>query len=199
MLNHKGTTTIYTKRLILRAIDVDDYKDIYKYTVKGEVAKYVSWTPHKSIEETKAICEKWVSEYVNGDRYNWAIVYNNTVIGNIDVLKIVDEIAVMGWQIDSLHWNKGIMTEAATAVRDYLFSDIGINRMEASYLKENIASGKVMRKIKMRMMTVNEVRNSVSFKLNGFIEINGMPLVNYVITRNMWENLKCEEQSDKNN
>lgn len=142
-LTHKGTQVIKTERLTLRPVKADDYKDMYKFTSKEEVAKYVSWSVHKSIDDTKALCEMWAGEYKNGDRYNWAIVYDNTVIGNIDVVKIVGTTAFLDWQIDSDYWNQGIVTEAALAVRDYLFSQIGVTAIEATHIDRNIGSGRV--------------------------------------------------------
>ena len=41
MLNHKGTQAIKTERLLLRKIKESDYKDMYVFTVKEDVAKYV--------------------------------------------------------------------------------------------------------------------------------------------------------------
>ena len=52
MLSHKGTREIRTNRLFLREIKESDYKDIYKYTSKDEVSKYVTWDTHKSINDT---------------------------------------------------------------------------------------------------------------------------------------------------
>lgn len=43
MLSHKGTQTIKTERLLLREIKESDFRDIYEYAKKEEVAKYVSW------------------------------------------------------------------------------------------------------------------------------------------------------------
>lgn len=43
MLIHKGTQTIKTERLLLREIKESDFRDIYEYAKKEEVAKYVSW------------------------------------------------------------------------------------------------------------------------------------------------------------
>lgn len=37
----KGTKEIRTKRFLLRQIRISDYEDIYKYTSKEEVARYV--------------------------------------------------------------------------------------------------------------------------------------------------------------
>lgn len=184
MLNHKGTQTLCTKRLTLREIRADDYMDMYVYTVKEEVAKYVSWTPHESIEDTKALCKMWESEYSNNDRYNWAIVYDGKVIGSIDVVKIIDTTAFLGWQIDSDYWNKGIMTEAAIAVRDYMFSQIGIENLEAEHLKENIGSGRVMQKIGMKEIPILD---SQAYKVRQITEIDGIPIICYKLTKEEWE------------
>lgn len=199
MLNHKGTQTIKTERLTLRRIQENDYKDMYKYTVKEEVAKYVSWTPHESIEDTKAICKMWASEYSNNDRYNWAIVYKNTVIGSIDVVKIIETTAMLGWQIDSTYWNRGIVTEAAIAVRDYLFNEIGIETIEAEYVDKNIGSGRVMQKIGMTQIPL---KDSLSYSVRRIAEVDGMPIICYKLTKKDWKIkqdvtiLKVEKDTD---
>lgn len=186
MLNHKGTQTIYTERLVLRKIREEDYMDMYRYTVKEEVARYVSWSVHKSIEDTMAICKMWADEYKNGDKYHWAIVYNNRVIGNIEIVKIIDATAMIGWQIDSEHWNKGIVTEAATAVRDYMFSQIGIEVLEAEYVEKNIGSGRVMQKIGMKEIPCKE---SKTYQVRGLTEVDGIPIICYKLTKEEWKKL----------
>lgn len=81
---------------MLRKIREDDYRDMFRYTSNEEVAKYVTWSVQKSIEDTKAICKIWTDEYKNGYKYHWAIVYNNRVIGNIEIVKIIDTTAMIG-------------------------------------------------------------------------------------------------------
>ena len=44
------------------------------------------------------------------------------------------------------YWNQGIMPEAAKAVIDYLFSEIGVNRVGISHAVKNPASGRVAQK-----------------------------------------------------
>lgn len=187
MLNHKGSQTIYTQRLMLREIRENDYMDMHRYTTKEEVARYVSWTVHKSIDETKALCKSWANEYKNGDKYHWAIVYNGIVIGNIEIVKIAGTTANLGWQIDSEYWNQGIMTEAAAAVRDYMFEQIGIEVLEAEYLKENIGSGRVMQKIGMNEIPVLD---SQAYQERQTTEIDGIPIISYRLTKAEWEKLK---------
>ena len=149
MLNHIGTQDIKTKRLLLRKIKESDYFDMYRYANKPEVARYVSWPVHTEPKQTKKLCKMWANEYVNKDRYNWAIVFNNRVIGSIDITKIFEDKAYIGWQIDNSFWNQGIMTEAAIAVLKYMFENVGITTLYSSYIPENIGSGRVMEKIGM--------------------------------------------------
>lgn len=48
------------------------------------------------------------------------------------------------------HWNKGIITEAASAVLDYGFSDLQLEEIVAGVKPLNIASVRVLEKIGMR-------------------------------------------------
>ena len=187
-MNSMGTQEIKTERLLLRKIKEADCYDMYKYTVKEEVAKYVSWSPHKSLDETKALCKMWEDEYKNGNRYNWAIVYNNAVIGSIDVVKLVGSSAFLGWQIDSTYWNMGIMTEAATAVRDYLFEKVQIDTIYASHITVNIGSGRVMQKIGMKPVSCEEYCTVCQKEPKS--EVDGLPLSFYKISKTEWKSIK---------
>lgn len=189
MLNHRGTRPIKTERLLLRAVKKEDYKDMYLYTKKEEVSRYVSWNVHKSSEETKALCEMWAGEYENPDRYNWAIVLNGRVIGSIDIVKIVGSSAVIGWQLDSDFWNKGIMTEAAAAVRDYMFLEVGIDALFASFIKENAGSGRVMAKIGMKEVTAEKYYEKLGDTKEHSAEIDGRPIGFYRLTKDEWRKL----------
>lgn len=182
MLNHKGTQEIQTERLLLRAVRAEDYKDMYEYMSIEKMSRYVTWECHKNENVTKELCEMWANQYTD-ERYNWAITLDGKAIGNMDVIKIYDNIAYMGWQISPAHWNKGMVTEAAKAVFDFLFSQIGVEAIEASYIKENIASGRVMQKAGMRSIPTEE---SIYYKLNNTSEMKGMPVISYKLTREEW-------------
>lgn len=183
-MNHIGTQEIKTERLLLRKVRKSDYKDMYKFTAKEEVARYVSWSPHKSIKETKVLCKMWAEEYEKSVRYNWAIVYENTVIGGIDVVKIVGDSAFLGWMLDSTCWNKGIMAEAAAAVRDFLFDQVQFKNIYAVHITENIGSGRVMQKIGMKPVSCEEYCDACEKEVTH--EVRGMPCSFYRITKEEW-------------
>ena len=56
----------------------------------------------------------------------------------------------MGYWLGREHWNNDYCTEASRAVLKYGFEVLRLNRIFATHLSRNPASGKVMQKIGMR-------------------------------------------------
>ncbi|MBZ9689707.1 GNAT family N-acetyltransferase [Clostridium estertheticum] len=154
MLMIKGTQIINTDRLLLRKYEACDAPDMFKnWANDSEVTKFLSWKPHNNVEDTKEIIEQWVNKYEN-NIYNWAIELKeiSEVIGDISIVKL-DETSYsceIGYCMSRKYWSMGIMSESLTAVIDYLFSEVGFNRIAAMHDTNNIASGKVMLKSGMR-------------------------------------------------
>ena len=153
MLNHKGTKTIETDRLILRQFTMEDAEAMFRnWASDDEVTKYLSWHSHRSVEETQAIVSGWVNCGI--DAYKWAITlksHGDEPIGSLCIAQISEKslMAHFGYALGKHWWNQGIMTEALSAVIDYLFDEVGFNRIESRHDVENIGSGAVMRKCGM--------------------------------------------------
>lgn len=152
-LTHLGTNTIKTERLILRQFQLRDNADMFQWASNPDVVKFLSYEPHKTMEETNAILTSWVKSYNEMSTYNWAIEFQGVVIGNISVVDKDDECFTchLGWQIDKPYWNKGIMTEAAKAVVDYLFDQVHYDRITSGCDTRNIGSSRVMQKTGMTL------------------------------------------------
>lgn len=154
-MNHIGTKKIETERLILRRFELSDAKEMFdNYTSHEKVTAYLTWKPHKSVEDTKQYLKEVVlPAYQKLDCYRWAIVLkeNGQVIGVIDAPLSVDKNkkAQLGWVIGDKYWGRGIMPEAGKAVLQYLFN-IGYERIEAIHFVDNKKSGRVMQKIGMK-------------------------------------------------
>jgi len=58
--------------------------------------------------------------------------------------------AELGYWIGVPHWGRGYATEAAMAMVRYGFEALDLQRIFASHVTKNVASGKVLRKIGMR-------------------------------------------------
>lgn len=144
-----GTRTLETDRLTLRRYTVADAEAMYANWASDDVVtEYLTWPTHPDSEVTRVVLETWVEQYEEDGFYNWGIVYDGTVIGNIAVVNASenDERAEIGYCIGRAWWGKGIMTEALGAVMDFLFGEVGLHRIFLRYDVANIGSGRVMEK-----------------------------------------------------
>ena len=169
MLNHSGTQTLSTERLTLRAFCALDAAPMYKnWASNPDVTKFLTWDVHPNVEASKEIIEIWMSQYEKPHTYNWAIVLDelDEPIGGISVVGLDDEneSCEIGYCISTEYWNKGIVTEAFNVVIDYLFEDVGFNRIVARHDPENPASGKVMAKCGM---TLEGISRSIKKRKDG--------------------------------
>jgi len=151
MSNYK----IETDRLVLRHFTLMDAEDMFKnWASDPRVCAHMTWTAHPNVEETKRVISLWLAEYEIGNNYQWGIVDKATekligAIGAVGGNKRARSV-MLGFGIAYDYWNKGIMTEAAKAVRDFFFDIEGFNRVGAGHDVRNVASGKVLIKIGMQ-------------------------------------------------
>lgn len=143
-----------TNRLLLRPLTQADAEAMFKnWTYDERVAKYCTWYPHKSINETKLLLKMYLDQKANGFDYRWGIELKETneLIGVIDVVDLSDDnkTAVVGYVLGHKFWNKGFATEALSAVITKLFDD-GVEVIEARHHIDNVATGEVMKKCGMR-------------------------------------------------
>ena len=157
MLIHKGTKTLETSRLILRKALPEDADAMFRnWASDGEVTKFLTWPTHTQVEITCEILNIWAKNYKQPDYYQWIIVLKELgePIGSISVVEKRDDIgeAEIGYCIGKAWWHQGIMTEALTAVMEYLFDQVGMNRIEARHDVNNPHSGAVMKKCGFRYL-----------------------------------------------
>lgn len=156
-MEHKGTVRIETDRLILRRFTPDDAPAMYKnWASDDEVTKYLMWPSHGDVSVSETVLRDWVGNYAKDDFYQWAIVfkeYSDEPIGSIAVVNTVDASvgkAHIGYCIGKPWWHKGITSEALGAVMDFLFNEVGVNRVESRHDPRNPNSGAVMKKCGMK-------------------------------------------------
>ena len=184
-MKHAGTQTIETERLTLRRFVIGDAEVMYNsWANDGKVTRYMTWQPHKDVDETKGILQQWIDDYSKENTYHWGICLNDgELIGSIGMYTSdTDYSASIGYCIGQKWWSKGYVSEALKAVLDYMFTNTDIVRIGAYHAVENPASGKVMEKAGMAY----EGCSRQSFKnSHGFHDSNL-----YGIVREMWEEQK---------
>ena len=150
-MEHKGTKTIETNRLLLRKFRVEDINAAYiNWTSDEKVTEFLRWPTHTSMEITERVIKDWIKESEKTDFYQWAIVLKdiNEPIGTISVVDKNDALNILhiGYCIGSKWWHKGITSEAFSAIIPFLFNEVGANRIESQHDPNNPHSGNVMKK-----------------------------------------------------
>ena len=137
-----------TKRLYLRRLRREDAKRMYEgWYSDPEAARYLDWTPHRSVEETEKLLEKWLAAYDDPACRRWGIELKESgeLIGVIDVVGFHRGSPVLGACSDLAYRNNGYTTEALNAVTASLFKE-GYDTIVAEAERGNLASNRVLEK-----------------------------------------------------
>lgn len=143
-----------TKRLILRHLLPDDLDELFALYRDPEMRRYF---PEGTL--TYAETKEELAWHQNGHPGHpelglWATLYKPThqFIGRCGLLPwTIDghfEVEV-AYLIAKTHWGQGLATEAAQAILDYGFTQLGLERLVCLIDKENLASIRVAEKIGM--------------------------------------------------
>lgn len=143
---------IETQRLILRVPRMDDAPAIFEgWAHDREVTRYLTWRPHKKIEQTQEFVRNCLLAWENQTRFPYIITLteNGEAIGMIDP-RIEGPKVGIGYGIARAHWGKGYIPEAARAVIDWDFQQPSIYRVYATTDVQNVASRRVLEKVGMQ-------------------------------------------------
>lgn len=150
-MNHKGTVTLQTKRLILRQFTLDDAEAMFRnWAGDPEVTKFLTWQPHADGQASRDIINSWLPLYKNVNHYSWAIVLKELgePIGSIAIMQQNEETSMVhiGYALGRKWWRQGIMSEALAELVRFFFEDVCVKRIESRHDPLNQNSGKVMLK-----------------------------------------------------
>ena len=63
-MNHKGTITLETERLILRRLTIHDAGAMFRnWANDNEVTKYLTWPTHTDVSVSENIIKSWIPLY----------------------------------------------------------------------------------------------------------------------------------------
>lgn len=150
-MEHLGTVTLETERLLLRKCEIDDYKDSYKYCcIDPELAKLQAFDVHENDQVTKRSFNEKANRYLlDPSFYEWAIVRkeDNQFMGEIALVHYSDEYNAMemGYHLGKIFRGKGYMQEALSAILRFAFEDLKLDQVYALILNDNYGSQKVVK------------------------------------------------------
>ncbi|HEX8599370.1 MAG TPA: GNAT family protein [Chloroflexia bacterium] len=145
---------IETERLVLRKLRMEDAEDMFEYGRDQEIAFRGLWPPLQSLEESRADLAEAQEGYAAGSEISWAIEHreDRRMIGRIGLgpYSRMNRRAEIGYAMNRSYWGRGLATEAVRGVLGFAFRNMGLNRVQAIVLPDNIGSMRVLEKAGMQ-------------------------------------------------
>ncbi len=174
--------TLETERLTLRALNLEDAAALHRLVSAYEIALNTLAIPHPYPEGAAA---DWIASNVQkfeeGKMVNLGIFLreDGALAGAIGLtIHREHDRGELGYWIGVPYWNRGYATEAAAALIDYGFRELGLHRIEAEHFTRNPGSGRVMQKVGMTFE--GRFRESVR-KWDELVDVD-----HYAILRSDW-------------
>lgn len=150
-----GFNDLYTDRLIIRRLQLNDKEDFFYYRSHRNVVKYQTWKP-ENIQEIETFIKSMSEIHPNipGTWFQMAICKRETdkIIGDIGLHFLEKNLmeAEIGYTISPDFQGKGYATEAVREILNYLFGKLCKHRVFASVDPENKPSIALLERIGMR-------------------------------------------------
>jgi [ribosomal protein S5]-alanine N-acetyltransferase len=139
---------IETERLVLRRLRYEDAEEMfYSYASKQEATKYLSWSTHRTVDDTRAFLRYTIDGWNKGTDFSYAIrlKLTNQLIGSFGLLHEDGKIQ-FGYVLSPSQWGNGYATEACRRVMGLLKGKSGLYRISTFVDIENVASINVLKK-----------------------------------------------------
>jgi ribosomal-protein-alanine N-acetyltransferase len=167
-----------TERLVLRQARQADVRAFLGTAQDEAVMRYYGVEPYKT--EQQAIDEiEWQHRiFAEGTGIRWVVTERerNLYIGDVGYsdVKARHKRAEVGFKLARAYWRRGMMTEALTAVLDYGFGSLDLNRIEALVDPRNAASAGLLDKVGF---TREGVLREYEYEKGAFIDLIMMSLL----------------------
>jgi RimJ/RimL family protein N-acetyltransferase len=141
---------IETQRLIIRSWQENDIDAYAGIVAKPEVMKFIKDSSMHDFETARDFVMRAIKVERERPWILWAVQHktDQRLIGFCGFSKYKDDIEI-GWRLNSEYWRRGLGTEAAGAVIEYGWNDLGFEHVVAIAQMGNTASIKIMKKIGM--------------------------------------------------
>lgn len=145
-----------TENLILSDLEEGDLPFVVEYLQEKIFSELTSNIPYPySHEDAKFWLEMSRKAFGNGSGFTFAIrSKEERIMGAIGIHDRGDDKAELGYWLAVPFWNKGYVTEAALAVVEFGFKELGYNKIFATHFPHNPSSARIMQKIGMKQEAI---------------------------------------------
>jgi RimJ/RimL family protein N-acetyltransferase len=143
-LQASRSPVLKTRRLVLRAPVPDDAKALAALMNDRRIAENTARVPHPY---TLKDAETFIDHVAGGSELSFLVsLTDGRIVGSCGIATLRAEGPEIGYAIGVAHWGHGYATEAARAIIDHAFRDIGLKELLAGARVSNPASRRVLEK-----------------------------------------------------
>ena len=150
-INFTPFPILFTERLTLRQLSIDDQQYIFTLRSNKEINKFLDRPVAKTVEDAINFINKVNDNITKNNSVYWAITLSSsgTFVGTICLYNFSDEknSCEIGYELLSNFQGQGIMKEAAEKVIDYAFCTLQFQKIIAVTHNGNKSSGKLLRSL----------------------------------------------------
>lgn len=192
MKNPDEFPTITTERLVLREITEVDHEWYLKHFSLPEIVDGTGFPAPKDMAAAREELESYIMKlFRESTGIRWGITFKGSdeLIGSCGFYKWEHDPhrrIETGYDLHPAHWGKGIMKEAMTAIIDYGFENMGLNRITLLAVSFNERSIALARR--MGFVREGTLRENAFFR-DGFYDDEY-----FAMLRSDWEKLRSREK-----
>ncbi|MXW29398.1 MAG: GNAT family N-acetyltransferase [Chloroflexi bacterium] len=145
-----------TPRLVLREYTEDDSAAVLAYQSDVRYLRYYPWEG-RTLDDAQRFVQQFIDWQAESPRRRFQLAVllckSGVLIGSCGVRRKPDDDteADIGFELSPEHWGRGYATEAATAMADFAFRELGVRRLSSWCIAENVASARVLEKLGMSL------------------------------------------------
>ena len=140
-----------TTRLRAKPATIAEAQVVFEdYGSDPAVAKYVTWKPHRSVDDTREFLRRCERVWADGSAFPWTLWAKDggAFVGLIEI-RVHATAVDLRYGLARRWWRQGLMSEALTSVVQWAFGQPGIYRVWATCDVDNLASARVLERVGM--------------------------------------------------
>jgi ribosomal-protein-alanine N-acetyltransferase len=151
MITGEKLPIIETERLRLRHLEESDTDSLFEIFSDEEAMRFWSWTPFKERAQAEKLLAEIHDHFRQKSLFQWGIALRSSdlVIGTTTLFRYDEQSrrAELGYILNRRYWGKGYIGEALSALFDFAFGKLNLNRLEADIEPRNLASVKTVERL----------------------------------------------------
>ena len=144
--------TFATARLVLRQIRSADADAVYRLFADPAVTRYYDLATFDDPAQARELVARFQQRFERRIGLRWGLALKtepDALVGTCgyNIWVRPARRGLLGYDLVRAHWGRGLMTEALTAVFDYGFHAMDLNRVEALTFPANAASRRLLARL----------------------------------------------------